>query len=200
MGDQASKENIAVACFYFDFAAQREQSPTDMLGSLLKQIVNGLAEIPREVVEGYCNQKRVVGGRRPQLSQILTMLQTVSTSQRIFICVDALDECVAEHRQVVIESLRRILEKSPGTRLFLTGRSYIRGEIQILLAETVTFMDVKPKKGDVITYILAKLEKDTSKDAMNTSLRADILTKIPAMFSEMYVGAKTLENPVLALY
>lgn len=194
LGDQASEKNIAVACFYFDFAAQKEQSPTDMLGALLKQVVSGLAEIPGEVVKAYNNHKRVAGGRGPQLSEILTMLQTISTSQRIFICVDALDECVAEHRQVVLESLREILEKSTGTRLFLTGRSYIRGEVQILLAETVTFMDIKPNRGDVITYILAKLGKDTNKGAMNTSLRGDILTKIPAIFSEMYVGAKTLGN------
>jgi len=187
LGDRAGEKNITVACFYFDLAAQKEQSPTDMLGALLRQAVNGLTEIPREVVEMYYNHKKVAGGRGPQLSEILKMLQIVSTLQRMFICVDALDECVAEHRQVILESLREILKKSPETRLFLTGRSYIRGEVQLLLAETVTFMDIKPNKGDVITFILAKLEKDTSKGAMNTSLKGDILTKVPEMFSEMYV-------------
>ena len=196
LGDQVSDQNAIVAGFYFDFAARKEQSPTDMLGSLLKQIVSGLAETPGEVAKEYYKHKRVAGGRRPQLSEILTMLQAVSTSQRIFICVDALDECVAGHRQVVLKSLRGIPEKSPGTRLFLTGRSYIRGEIQSLLAETATFMDINPNKGDIVTYILAKLEEDTNKEAMNPSLRTDVLTKIPAMASGMYVGAKTLGRPL----
>ena len=194
LGNKFSDQNVIVACFYFDFAAQKEQSPTNMLGSLLKQIVGGLAGIPEEVAKEYYKHKKVIGGRRPQLSEILTMLQTVSASQRTFICVDALDECVAEHRPVVLRSLREILEKSPGTRLFLTGRSYIRGEIQSLLSETATFMDIKPNKGDIITYILAKLKEDTNKDAMNPSLRTDILTKIPAMVSGMYVRAETLGN------
>jgi len=195
LGDKFSDQDVIVACFYFDFAAQKQQSPADMLGSLLKQIVNGFPEIPGEVVKEYYKLKKVIGGRRPQLSEILTMLQTVSTSQRIFICVDALDECVAEHRQVVLRSLREILEKSPGTRLFLTGRSYIRGEIQGPLAETATFMDIKPNRCDVITYILAKLEEDTNKGAMNPGLRTDILTKVPTMVSGMYVRAKTLGSP-----
>jgi len=187
LGEQASEKNIAVACFYFDFAAQKEQSPADMLGALLRQVVSGLTEIPGEVVNTYNNHKRVAGGRRPRLPEILKMLQTVSTLQPIFICVDALDECVAEYRQVVLESLQKILEKSPRTRLFITGRSYIRGEIQLLLAETVTFMNIKPNERDVITYILAQLKKDTNKGAMNGSLRGDILAKVPEMFSEMYV-------------
>lgn len=127
------------------------------------------------------------------------MLQTVSTSQRTFICVDALDECVVGHREVVLKSLRGILEKSPGTRLFLTGRSNIRSEIRRLFAEKVSFINIKPNKRDTITYILAKLEEDTNKDAMSPNLRTDVLTKIPAMAPEMapemYVGAETLGSP-----
>jgi len=195
LSDQFSSQNAIVACFYFDFATREEQSPTDMLGSLLKQIVSGLAEIPPEVIEEYYKHKRVAGGRRPRLSEIKTMLQTVSASQRTFICVDALDECVAEHRQVVLKSLREILEKSPGVRLFLTGRSYIRGEVQSLLAEAAMFMEIKPNKGDIVTYILAKLEEDTNKDAMNAGLRKDILARVPDMVSGMYVREKTLGSP-----
>ena len=51
--NQARGQNIAVACFYFDFAAQKEQSPTSMLGALLKQVVSGLEEVPEEIVKDY---------------------------------------------------------------------------------------------------------------------------------------------------
>jgi len=166
-----------------------------MLGSLLKQIVGGLAEIPAEVDEEYYKQKRVAGGRRPRLCEIQTMLQTVSTLQPTFICVDALDECVAEYRQVVLKSLREILENSPGVRLFLTGRSYIRGEVQSILAKAATFMEIKSNKDDIVTFIRTKLEEDTNKDAMNDNLRANILDRVPTMVSGMYVREKALGNP-----
>ncbi|RPA88350.1 hypothetical protein L873DRAFT_1756068, partial [Choiromyces venosus 120613-1] len=70
--DRAREQNAIVACFYFDFAAQKEQSLNSMLGALLKQVVSGLGETPEDI-----------------------MLQTTTSSRRTFICIDALDECVA---------------------------------------------------------------------------------------------------------
>jgi len=74
--DRARGQNVAVACFYFDFAAQKEQSSTSTLGALIKQVVSGLEEVPGEIAEAYEDQKKVIGGRGPQLSYIVEMLQT----------------------------------------------------------------------------------------------------------------------------
>jgi len=120
--DEAGEEDTAVMCFYFDFAARNEQSPVNMLGSLLRQLVSGLEGIPEAVVQGFQKQKRGIGGRGLQVSGILKMLQTVTATKRMFICVDALDECVPEHRMTILESLRRILQGAPNARIFLTGR------------------------------------------------------------------------------
>ena len=60
--DQARGQNAAFACFYFDFAAQNEQSPTNMLGSLLKQLVCGQEEIPEEISRAYRVQQNAIGG------------------------------------------------------------------------------------------------------------------------------------------
>ncbi|RPB01575.1 hypothetical protein L873DRAFT_1603819, partial [Choiromyces venosus 120613-1] len=56
--DEAVEVGNPVACFYFDFAARKQHSPIDMLGSLLKQLVSGLEEIPEVVVEEYRKQKK----------------------------------------------------------------------------------------------------------------------------------------------
>ena len=61
--DEAAEDSTAVTCFYFDFAARNEQSPINMLGSLLRQLVSGLEGIPEAVVQSYRNQKKVIGGR-----------------------------------------------------------------------------------------------------------------------------------------
>jgi len=55
--DEAVAEDTAVACFYFDFATRNEQSPVNVLGSLLRQLVSGLERIPEAVVRGFRNQK-----------------------------------------------------------------------------------------------------------------------------------------------
>ena len=40
---------------------------------------------------------------------LLKMLKTITTTKRTFICVDAFDECVPEHRVVILESLGQIV-------------------------------------------------------------------------------------------
>ena len=71
--DETAEEDTIVTCFYFDFASRNEQSPINMLGSLLRQLVNGSEEIPEAVVRGFRNQKRAIGGRGLQVSGILKM-------------------------------------------------------------------------------------------------------------------------------
>ena len=56
--DEARGKYVAVACFYFDFAAQKEQPSTSMLGALLKQIVGGLEEVPGKYRKPMKTRKR----------------------------------------------------------------------------------------------------------------------------------------------
>ena len=183
--NQARGQNAAVACFYFDFAAQKEQSPTNTLGSLLKQVVGGLEEVPEEIVRDYVDQKKVLGGRRPLLSDIVKMLQTTTSKKRTFMCIDALDECVAGDRVKLLNSLKQILQRSPDTRIFVTGRPHIRAEIGSRLSGRVTTILITPRRDDVIRYLHSRLAEDTTPDAMDSSLEADILKKIPEDISEM---------------
>jgi len=176
--DKAKEQDIAVACFYVDFAARGEQSPTDMLGSLLKQIVGGLERIPDEIRQMFQDHKKVIGGRRPQVAEIIKMLQIVTSLQPTFICVDALDECVEEHRPEILDSLRTVLEKSLNTRIFLTGRRYIQSEVERSLGGRVSILSIKPSNDDIVEYIRMRLKKDTSPDAMNSGLEDQIIKRI----------------------
>ena len=132
--DEAVEGDPAVVCFYFDFAARNEQSPANILGSLLKQLVSGQGEIPEAIARDFRKDKMVIGGRGPQVPGILKMFQTIAATRRTFICVDALDECVPEHRMVVLESLGQIQQGSPNTRLFVTGRPHVRNEVETELS------------------------------------------------------------------
>jgi len=65
--DRARGQNVTVACFYFDFAVQKEQSPTSAMGALLKQVVGGWEEIPEEISRAYRDQKKLLVGGDPDL-------------------------------------------------------------------------------------------------------------------------------------
>ena len=185
--DDAMEEDTAVACFYFDFAARNEQSPVNMLGSLLRQLVSGWEGVPEAVVRGFRNQRKVIGGRGLQVSGILKMFRAITTTKRTFICVDALDECVPEHRMVILESLGQIVQGSLDTRIFITGRSHVRSEVERKLGGAATFVLVEPMGDRIIKYLLEKLRRDTTPEMMNSTLEANILESIPQLSSETYV-------------
>jgi len=192
--DKARGEEAAVAGFYFDFAAQKEQSSASMMGALLKQAVGGLENVPREIARAYEDQKKFLGGRGPQLADIVNMLQTIASEKPTFICIDALDECVAGHRVKVLNSLNEILRRSPDTRIFLTGRPHIQAEVRNRLSGRVTTMRITPRRQDIISYLHSRLDEDTTPDAMDSTLEAEILRKIPENICEMYVKAMTPEE------
>ena len=198
--DRARGQEVAVACFYFDFAAQKEQSPACMLGAVLKQVVSGLEEVPKEIVQAYEDQKKVIGGRGPQLADIVTMLQTTSSRRPTFICIDALDECAAGYRTKLLDSLHQILQACPSAQIFVTGRPHIQAEVGNRLSRGVKTIHITPRRHDIISYLDTKLDEDTAPDAMDSILKAEILMKIPENISEMCVEAMTPENLPQAIH
>jgi len=182
--DQARSQKFAVACLYFDFAAQKDQSLAGMLGALLKQVVGGRDEIPKKIAQAYEDQKMVIGGRGPQLADIVGMLQTAASEKPTFICIDALDECVAAYRVKLLDSLGQILQGSPGTRVFITGRAHIKVEVERRLPRKVATLRITPRRDDIISYLHNKLDEDTTPDAMDSSLKVDIIKKISEGVSE----------------
>jgi len=51
--DQSRAQNTAVTCFYLDFAARKEQSVANILGSLLRQVVSGMDKVPEEITHVF---------------------------------------------------------------------------------------------------------------------------------------------------
>ena len=180
---------FAVVCFYFGLAPQKEQPPTGTLGSLLKQVVGGLEEIPEEIAETLRDQKKVTSGRKLRLPDIAKMFQTISASQLTLICLDALDECVPEHRLKLLDSLREIVPKPPVARIFATGEPHILDEIEKRLAGRGGVLFVGASKDDIIRYIRTGRNMDTTPEATDSSLELDISKNILETVSEMYVGA-----------
>jgi len=185
--DEAVEGDPTVVCFYFDFAARNEQSPVNMVGSLLRQCVSGREGIPEMIARNFQKEKMSIGGRGLQVSGIVKMFQTIATTRRTFICVDALDECVPEHRMMVLESLGQILRGSPDTRIFMTGRSHVRSEVERELGGVATFILIRATDDGVVRFLREKLRKDTIPNLMSSTLEGDIMKSIPAISSETYV-------------
>ena len=106
-------------------------------------------------------------------------------SQQTFMCIDALDECWGVQQVRLLDSLKQIIEKAPGTRIFITGRPHLRAEVEKHLAGRVVGISIVPTKSDITRYLRARLDEDETPEAMDESLEADVLEKIPENVSEM---------------
>ena len=181
----ALEENASVACFYFDFATQEQQSPAAVLGSVLKQVVGGLDQVPEKIAKAFRDRDKVIGGKQLELSEIVEFLQDISSSRRTFICIDSLDECSPGQRVKLLDSLSQILQRSPGARIFLTGRPHIRGEVDKRLAGRAVATSITPTKSDITIFLRAKIREDMMPEAMDESLEEEIIKNIPESVSEM---------------
>ena len=77
--DQAKKENIAVAAVYCDFHSQQEQTITNIMGAILKQLVVK-GGIPNYLREAFEEGKTELGGRGLRLMDLMAMLRTAIVS------------------------------------------------------------------------------------------------------------------------
>ena len=185
--DQSREEDITVACLYWDFLAQQEQTISNMMGAILKQLVVR-GNIPIYLREAFQGQKEI-GGRGLLLVDLMRMLRmAIASLAQVFICIDALDEFAPEHLPEFLELLRDIVRESPTARIFLTGRPHAQENIRRYFPR-VLVIPVKSNPSDIRNYLEMRLDRDLDPEAMNDSLRADILRMTQKNIFDTCVGA-----------
>ena len=168
---------------YCDFL-QQEQSTTNMLGAIIKQLASR-GGIPEYIRGAFRETKKEFGGRGLRVPDMVEILKkTVASLPRVFICIDAWDECAAKHRRELLESVREIVRMSPNMRVFLTGRPHIKDEIVKYFSKALQ-VPLSPTHADIKSYLEMRLDRDTDPNAMDGELRADIMRIIPERISEM---------------
>ncbi|QYT05611.1 Ankyrin repeat protein [Trichoderma simmonsii] len=117
-----NNSTVGIAYIYCNFKMQDEQKIDDLLASVLKQLAESQSCLPESIKNLYNRHK--TQHTRPSINEILAVLQSVALMySRIFIIVDALDECqeYSGCRARFISELSN-LQKSSGANIFATSR------------------------------------------------------------------------------
>ncbi|KAH8728255.1 hypothetical protein GQ44DRAFT_599760, partial [Phaeosphaeriaceae sp. PMI808] len=141
-----SDKSIGVAYLYCNFQQQGKQKAQDLLESLLKQLAQGLSSLPDTVK--WLHGKHKDKTTRPSFDEISKTLQSVAAIySRVFIIVDALDEC---HCRTKFLSEIFSLQAQAGANIFATSRPIpdIEGEFKGCLTREILASD-----GDVCRYL-----------------------------------------------
>jgi len=171
LGEQARRDGVVILFFYCDPRARKEQSAVNIIGCLLRQFVLGGAGIP-EGIRSASEEFRQTYGKGLQLPDMVKLfVKTIIPVERAYICIDAADELLPEDRSKLLGALGQIARDAPNTRLFLTGRTNIRGEIEKHFMNGAYNINIETDQGDVARQISRK---------MDTNARdADMLTENP---------------------
>ena len=184
--DQARRGDIAVAGFYCDFLSQQEQTITNTLGAIIKQLV-GEGDIPEHLREAFKESKKRHGSGASRLPELMGLLRiTIASLPQVFICIDALDEYLPEGLPELLESLRDVVRESPNTRIFLTGRPHVGEAVRIYFTQAV-LIPISPNTVDIRNYLEKRVDRDVDPEAMTKDLRAEIVGTIQATMSDMCV-------------
>jgi Cdc6-like AAA superfamily ATPase len=144
-------DSISIAYLYCNFQRQQEQKPTDLLMSLLKQVVQKRRSIPENIKSLY--QRYMRKPARPSFEEISqAMLSVVTDYSRVFIIIDALDECQFNNgsRKRLLSEMFTLQAKT-GANLFATSR-YIP-EITKEFEGRGTSLKIRASDKDVQRYL-----------------------------------------------
>ena len=176
--------SVGIAYVYCNYRLQYEQRAEDLLINLLKQLSQERSSLPDSVKDLYDRHK--AKRTRPLFEEISKALLSVATLySRVFIVVDALDECQASDgcRSTFLRGIFNLQAKC-GANLFATSRLIPEISEQF---EGSTSLQIRASEEDVRRYLDGRMSQLPTFIGRNSYLQERIKTEIVGAVDGMYV-------------
>lgn len=177
-----ASSTVGLAFLYCVYAERFDQTIDQLLGSLIQQLLLQQNVIPEDVRKLYNSHK--LSNTRPDLAELSKHLGSiVSLFSRVYIVVDALDECDESNktRSSLLAHLRNL---DTHVQLLFTSRP-----LEETLPDAVQF-EVTAQEDDMRRYLSAQIKKEPGLAKLcndNGDLQEEILDKIIAKAGGMSV-------------
>lgn len=174
-----------VAFFYFDHRDQHTQDPLSVLSSILRQLLEGLSELPKLALEVY--EKRTSNGHLPQHECERLLLHFVNELECLYLVIDALDECDTIHRKAFLRSLGLLMQTGK-VRLLVTSRPHIQDLTDWLHQHSnLLNMKIEAQDEDLETYLQQELDRQGVSDIADSNFANRLVRKLITDAEGMYV-------------
>jgi len=175
---QAYAQNTAVLDLYCEYHAQKEQSSVNMIGCLLKQVALRTPKIPDEVTNAFAESNRGRGQGLQLAGMLQLFVKVIASIDRVYICVDAVDELLPHSRLEFLGALGQIVQNAPNTRIFLTGKLDIQGGFDRHLTSGTYIIHNVANEGDAARYLSHMIDNNRDPGLMTEDLKNDIMKAI----------------------
>ena len=176
-------QNVAVLHLYFNYRDQADQTTEKSIASLLKQLAIARQHLPKPIFELY--RKFKTQERRPQLQDLEQALSlTCRSIDRVFVIVDALDECDAKNRKAFLRSLST-LQGDRALSIFMTSRSYEDYVNQLF--GSCPRMKIQAHESDLRAYVFRQIENNIDVDGVDGNFKKEVIDRVVQAAHNMYV-------------
>lgn len=146
-------DHDAIAYIYFDYKEQAEQTSVSLVTSLLQQLILKDAFIPDEISALFHQHMQHL--TRPSAEEWSMLLEMqIRRFSRVFILVDALDECFEKTRDEFLAELQRL---RPFVNLLITSRPTLSIEFEFPGVER---LDIQAADLDIRRYLNSRLKTE----------------------------------------
>ena len=170
--NRVPKDGIGVAYIYCDYLKHGEQTPINLVGSLLKQLAEQQNPISGSLKNYYDEHRRSNTNPSPERAFEVFKAECDSWS-RIYIIIDALDECSENDatRQIVVKGLLS-LQGSKRINILVTSRP-----IPSILCnfETWERLEIRADSEDIHRYLLGQMDRFSKRILAEKDLQAKII-------------------------
>ena len=181
--EQTFKENAAIAYIYCNYKEQN-QTVINLIASLLQQLVQGQSVVSDDIIAAY--KRHSHKQTRPSLAEYSELLQSeVRRFSKVFIVIDALDEC--SEGGGIRGFLPEIRKLPSNMHLLVTSRYITDIEDEF---EKVARLEIRASNEDVKSYVEARIEEQPQLVChvrADPTLRSAIVDTIVQKAGGMYV-------------
>lgn len=178
---------VAVVYIYCTYNEQKKQTAVNLMGSILRQLVNKLystrAELPYEIITLY--QFHAPTSTHPTLNDYYNTIRKVARAfERIFVVVDALDECAESDE--LCSRIQGLL--SIGNFCFLATSRPLKSIDEFFT--DAAHIEIYATETDVRRYLDSQIQSKPRLRAhvrKNPGLSCEIIDKITQKTQGMYV-------------
>ncbi|KAJ5906798.1 uncharacterized protein N7473_003714 [Penicillium subrubescens] len=193
---QKTDRTVGIAYLYCNFRLRHEQGLAHLLASLSRQLAQGQPVLPSALPWMY--EEHNPQGTRPSVEELCRVLDSLAQTggfSKVFIIIDALDECDVSNRSCsrLLDSIFN-LQSECNVNIFATSRFI--PEITERFKGMPT-LEIRASKEDVTRYLRDNLSILPSFVSRNQDLQEEISTAITTAVDGMFLLAQLHLNSLI---
>jgi hypothetical protein len=176
---------VALLHFYFLYNDQKRHTALAVLKCFLKQIAAQVDNLPSEL----SGSERISFRRDVGAEKILDLIVQCSAQfTKVFLLLDALDECDRAQRELFIPHLKALLQA--GFKVYCTARP----DLKLSIFSNASPLNIESTQSDIEIFLQCRLDASESGAKLSPQEKEEVIKTLTSPANGMYKSAKAVSD------